>query len=153
MGQFAELTVTCTALTLGSLTQASAEQFDGVVCTETLEYLPDEDIPWVLNELFRCARQFVYATVAVSSRTKILTDATRLPNRPRADSWWIRHFEEASARYPQAHWKLVIQAPTARGQRGRNTRGRRRLHGPPTVWLLTDDHPGNTTQSLGLAKR
>ncbi|HJY85163.1 MAG TPA: ELM1/GtrOC1 family putative glycosyltransferase, partial [Candidatus Binatia bacterium] len=30
--------------------------------------------------------------------------------------------------------------------------GGRRLDSPPTVWVLTDDHPGNTTQSLGLAK-
>ena len=26
------------------------------------------------------------------------------------------------------------------------------LNGPPTVWVLTDDHPGNTTQSMGLVK-
>src|SRR5262249_2587732 len=30
--------------------------------------------------------------------------------------------------------------------------GSRRLNGPPTVWVLTDDHPGNTTQSMGLVK-
>ncbi|HEX2930068.1 MAG TPA: ELM1/GtrOC1 family putative glycosyltransferase, partial [Candidatus Binatia bacterium] len=30
--------------------------------------------------------------------------------------------------------------------------GGRRFNGNPLVWVLTDDHPGNTTQSLGLAK-
>ncbi len=147
-----ELMVTRAALTFGPLTQAP-EQFDGVVCSETLEYLPDEDVPWVLDELFRCARQFVYATVVTSSHARILADAACLPNRPRADSWWIQRFEEASARHPEAHWKLVMYAPTAWGKKGvQRCEGGRRLQGPPTVWMLTDDHPGNTTQSLGLAK-
>lgn len=30
--------------------------------------------------------------------------------------------------------------------------GGSRLGGPPTVWVLTDDHPGNTTQAIGLAE-
>jgi mitochondrial fission protein ELM1 len=31
-------------------------------------------------------------------------------------------------------------------------KGGHRLNGSPTVWVLTDDHPGNTTQSIGLVK-
>lgn len=38
-----------------SLTEQPTARFDGVVCTEVLEYLPDEDIPWVIDELFRRA--------------------------------------------------------------------------------------------------
>jgi len=122
------------------------------VCTGVLEYLPDEDIPWVLDELFRGAARFVSATVTATSGAKLLPDGTGV-RRLRDPAWWLAHFEAASARHPQTHWRLVAHAPTAWGwEMTRTYEGGRRLYGPPAVWILTDDHPGNTTQSLGLAK-
>jgi hypothetical protein len=124
-----------------------------VARAEVLEYLPDEDVPWVIDELFRQAGQFVYAAVTTYSHARVLADGTNLQNRSRDQSWWVAHFEAASARYPEIHWKLVLQARTVLGQKLVQSReGGRRLSGPPTVWLLTDDHPGNTTQSVGLVK-
>lgn len=146
-------TVTRYALAFSPLTAQPSGRFDGVVCTEVLEYLPDEDVSWGIDELFRYAGQFVYATVTTYSRTKMLADRTGLHNRPRDQSWWLAHFEAASARHPAIHWKLVLQSRTALGQKIVHAReGGRRLNGPPTVWMLTDDHPGNTTQSMGLVK-
>jgi len=124
-----------------------------VARTEVLEYLPDEDIPWVLDELFQCAGGVVYATVATHAQRKVLADGTSLPNRPRVRSCWVEQFEAASARHPEIHWQLALQPRTALGQKiVHSYRGGCRLHSLPTVWLLTDDHPGNTTQSLGLVK-
>ena len=151
--QSAGQTLTYRDLALWSLTEPLAEQCDGVVCMEVLEYLPDEDIPWVVDELFRRAGKFIYATVATYSRTRVFVHGMSLRNRPRDQAWWIAHFQAASARRPTIHWKLVLQARTTLGQKiVYPCEGGRRLNGPPTVWVLTDDHPGNTTQSLGLAK-
>ncbi len=146
-------TVARYALAFSPVTEQPSGRFDGVVCTEVLEYLPDEDVPWVIDELFRHAGRFVYATVTIYSRTQVLADGTSLQNRPCNQSWWVAHFEAASARHPAIHWKLVLQSRTALGQKIVHAReGGRRLNGPPTAWMLTDDHPGNTTQSMGLVK-
>jgi len=124
-----------------------------VARTKVLEYLPDEDIPWVLDELFQGAGGVVCATVATYAQRKVLADGTSLPNRPRGRSWWVEQFDAASARHPEIHWQLALQTRTVLGQKVVHSyRGGCRLHSVPTVWLLTDDHPGNTTQSLGLVK-
>src|SRR2546428_10236783 len=44
--------------------QLPTGKFDGVVCTDVLEHCPEEDIPWILDELFAYADKFVYANVA-----------------------------------------------------------------------------------------
>lgn len=123
------------------------------VSAEILEYLPDEDLPWVLEELFRGADRVVSATVTTSSRTNSFSPETGLRRRPRDQNWWVAHFEAASSRYPEVHWRLTTHERTVWGRKVTQTyEGGRRLQGPPTVWMLTDEHPGNTTQSLGLAK-
>ncbi len=38
--------------------------YDGVICTDVLEHITEEDIPWVLDKLFRHAKHFVYAVAA-----------------------------------------------------------------------------------------
>ena len=43
--------------------EADLARQDGVVCSSGLEELPPEDMPWVLDQLFRRAKQFVFAAV------------------------------------------------------------------------------------------
>jgi hypothetical protein len=132
---------------------SSSARFDAVLCTEVLEYLPDEDVPWMLEEFFRCANRLVCITITTYPQARVLPDVTRLPNRPRDASWWLRHVEEASSHHPAIHWKLVLQTRTALGCKVARVReGGLCFNGPPTVWVLTDDHPGNTSQSVGLAQ-
>lgn len=122
------------------------------ISVEALEWLPDEDIPWVLDELFRHAEHAVFVTVPAASGVKMLSDGTQLQRRLRDHAWWLAHFQTASARHPEVHWRLVMHTRAAWGwKRTRTYEGGRCLHNPPVVWLLTDEHPGNTTQSLGLA--
>jgi uncharacterized protein len=118
-----------------------------------LDYLPEEDIPWVIEELFGHASRFVYVTLADYPRTSTLPDGTCLRNHLRDLSWWQAHFAAASARYPEIHWTLVLHARTALGKRIALSReGGRCLGGPPAVWILTSHKPGHTTQSVGLAQ-
>lgn len=129
------------------------KQFADITCTEVMDYLPDEDVPWVLDELFRSARRKVEVTVTTDAQTKVLGHGTRVPNRPRDQSWWLSQFEAASSRYPGKHWQLVLHTRNIWGQQvSHSYEGGCCFSGLPTVWVLTDDHPGNTTQSLGLVK-
>jgi hypothetical protein len=38
--------------------------FDGVVCTDVLDHCPEDDIPWIVDELFSFAEKFIFANVA-----------------------------------------------------------------------------------------
>jgi len=100
---------------------------------------PDDDVPWLLDELFR----------GPDARVQL-----SLPCGPGRDAgFWTRQLEAASRRHPDAHYEAELRIPGRRGRRRVEIRtgGRRVAAGPPTVWVLTDDRPGNTTQSLGLA--
>ncbi|HEY7168651.1 MAG TPA: ELM1/GtrOC1 family putative glycosyltransferase [Candidatus Binatia bacterium] len=124
-----------------------------VVSTAVLDCLPDEDIPWVLDELFRSARRKVTVTVETAARPTVSDHGIHVSHGPRSESWWVAQLEAASRHHPEIHWQLIVHTRNGRGRQvTRSFEGGRRFNRNPTVWVLTDNHPGNTTQSLGLAK-
>jgi hypothetical protein len=126
---------------------------DGVLCRAFLEYLPDEDIPWVLDRLFADARGFVAAAVALDPAPARFADGKHLPVTRRTREWWVDHFETASQRYPAVRWHLSLHGTSLFGRPAvRVYQGGRPLRKPPVIWVLAYDKPGHTTQSVGLAE-
>jgi mitochondrial fission protein ELM1 len=125
--------------------------FDGVACLEGLEQVPTEDVGWVVDELFRRARGFVFAALAVATpRRRVLLP----PAGPvRSAGWWTQHFESASKRYPDVHWQLALCRRGDFRPQHLEFRQGGRFPGDalPTVWVLADRKPGHVTQSVGLA--
>ena len=137
-------------------TPASCEAVDGVVCTDTLDFLPDEDVPWMLEEFFRHARRFVSVSVSAVPHERHLPNGTRLQGRARPLLWWRTHLDSLSPRYPNVQWHLTLQPPPRRRQpalRPASVGGCSggNLGRQPVVWVLTAHKPGHTTQVLGLA--
>lgn len=62
--------------------------FDGVVCTDVLEHCPEEDLPWILDEIFRYARHFVYLNVACFPARKTLPNGDNAHITVRPPEWW-----------------------------------------------------------------
>jgi mitochondrial fission protein ELM1 len=124
-----------------------------VVSTDVLDCLPDEDVPWVLDELFRSVRREVTVTVTTTMRTSVLGHGIHISHCPRPQSWWVAQLETAGCHHPEKHWQLIVHSRNAWGRKvTQSLEGGRRFNSNPTLWVLTDDHPGNTTQSLGLAR-
>ena len=48
---------------LAAFSQLPPGQFDGVICTDVLEHCPEDDLPWIVNELFSFSRRFVYGSI------------------------------------------------------------------------------------------
>jgi mitochondrial fission protein ELM1 len=127
-------------------------EFDGVVCSNGLEQLPDEDVPWVVEELFARARRFVYASVDEPAGPRTLPDGRVLEARERGWAWWSPLFEKAGARHPGVHWKLAVCQQGRAGQRTRRQcEGGRRVESP-RVWVLRDGSSEHDSQSLGIAR-
>ncbi len=135
---------------LGDAT-ATPETFAGVACPEGLERVPTQDIGWVVEELFRRARGFVFAAVPVERRP-----ARRLLHPPagtvRTAAWWVTHFESAAKRYPEVHWQLATCPRGRFSPRSVQFHQGGRFPGDsvPHVWVLADRKPGHLTQSVGL---
>jgi len=134
-------------------TTLAGERFDAVICLQSLEYLPDEDLPWVVESLFSQANRLVYAVIDDDSKMKRLPDGKRYETSVRKSDRWNACFEAAGKRYPHVHWKLVLHTCGAWGQVASESRaGGRLLDDPPNVWVMAHHKPGHTSQSIGLAE-
>jgi len=136
-----------------AVTTISDQGYDAVVCSGALEYLPNEDIPWLIEALFRRARWCVVLSVNTNPEPIPLAGGAKLRVQPRSASWWLAQMDAAGGRYPDVRWKLVAR-DDGRARRPLLVRegGRRANVDLPTVWVLKDHKAGHTTQSVGLAE-
>jgi len=111
-----------------------------------LEDVPSDDVPWRLDELFGDARMPVHIEIACEA-----PGSRRGAERPaRCAAWWSQRIEAAAAAHPGVRWEAALASSD--GSALLRGGGPKPDGSPPTVWVLTDDRGGNTTQSVGLAE-
>jgi len=84
------------------------EKFDGVICTDVLEHCPEEDILWILGELFEFSRKFVYANVACFPARKTLPSGGNAHCTIRPTKWWGEQIDRAARRNPSARYQFRL---------------------------------------------
>jgi FkbM family methyltransferase len=82
------------------------EQFDGVICTDVLEHVPEEDVAWVLDEIFARARRFVYVNVACFPAQKSLPNGENAHATLRPPEWWAAQLAAQAGKRPELKWEL-----------------------------------------------
>jgi uncharacterized protein len=129
-----------------------APTFDLVYSAGELQRIPDEDVPWVLDEMFSLANAFVYVQIQAEESQSAITGKPLFRSRPRSVDWWVFHFEATSRRYPHIHWKFVSGENLGGGNRQVARCGGNWLGQLPRIWILSDGKVGHTTQSEALAR-
>jgi len=114
------------------------------VAATGLEHLPEEDLPWVVERLFRCARQRVLVQAGTSAKGSVRGGRTG----------WLALLRRVALRYPGLSWQL-----DGRDRQGRPYQHRaehaQRMPGDnrqPNVWLLQGRHAGDNAQLLQVAE-
>ncbi|HKA42727.1 MAG TPA: class I SAM-dependent methyltransferase [Burkholderiales bacterium] len=87
-----------------------AGTFDGVISTDVLEHCPEDDIPWIVDEIFGYATRFVFANVACYPARKRLPTGENAHCTVKPDEWWRSIFETAAARRQGLLWEVWIDA-------------------------------------------
>jgi hypothetical protein len=129
-----------------------SERFDGVWCADALEFLADEDVPWVVDELFARARRFVYAAVLADAPRERLSGGGELVAPARDAAWWSERLEAAGRRHPAVYWTLEVRRGRGGREQVRVRDGGSRPDGPPAVWLLADADDEDLDQALALTE-
>jgi hypothetical protein len=88
--------------------QLPSGEYDGVICTDVLEHCAEEDIPWILHELFAFARKFVFANVACFPARKTLPSGGNAHCTIRPVKWWSEQIERAAMRKPQLLYQFRL---------------------------------------------
>ncbi len=113
---------------------------DAVTCTGIFEYFPDEDIPWLLRELFQHAGKLLFCTVSTPRGECV-----------RTARWWRYHFEIAARQFPNVHWQLHLDTGNRIGKRHHTIEGNNCHRDRPLVWIINDNKPGHESQSEAIA--
>lgn len=99
-------------------------KFDGVISTDVLEHCPQEDIPWIIGEIFGFAKRFVFANVACYPARKRLPSGENAHCTIQPVEWWGELIEDIATRHPAVKWEVWIQSrkETPQGPRLVDTR-------------------------------
>lgn len=81
--------------------------FDATVATDVLEYVPEVDIDWVLDEMFSRARKLVFVHSSTVMSTKKRPADMERPDR--SLKWWLRSMQRAGMRHPGIDWVAEIR--------------------------------------------
>ena len=146
-------TMTALDLCQEDLGSRPSEQFDIVLSPTGLHLIPEEDIPWVIEEMFNRSTGMVYLAIDHTKSDQSPWAETSQTSLKQDFNWWMSHLEATSARYPAIHWKFVFHTKTSKGISQRLTRcGGHWIGSPPRIWILSDGKVGHTTQSQVLTK-
>lgn len=74
--------------------------FDGVVSTDVLEHCPEEDIDWIVGEMFGFARSFVYLTISCRLAVKHLPNGENAHITVKSPEWWSDLLTRVAANHP-----------------------------------------------------
>ena len=91
----------------------TAETFDGVICVDVLEHIPEPDIAGVLDEIFGYARKFVFVTVCCRLAKKSLPNGENCHITIKDENWWHdqivpRARKVTEAKGGQFQWSLIF---------------------------------------------
>ena len=93
-----------------------SERFHGVISTDVLEHCPEDDIPWIVDEMFSFAERFVFATIACYPARKRLPNGENAHVTLRDPDWWRTIFDRSAARHGGVIWEAWVQSRYPNGK-------------------------------------
>lgn len=63
-------------------------KFDGVICTDVMEHVPEADIDDVLRDIAALANKFVFITICTRPAKKLLPDGRNAHVTVKPEEWW-----------------------------------------------------------------
>lgn len=91
-------------------------KFDGVICTDVLEHCPEDDIPWIVGDLFEFASRFVFANVACYPALQRLPTGENAHCTIKPMAWWRDLIQGIAARHPGVIWEVWIVSQVDRAE-------------------------------------
>lgn len=84
------------------LSEVPSGLYDGVVCTDVAEHLPEDEIDGFLKTLFGHARKFVFLTVCTRPARKNLPDGRNCHLTVKPIEWWAKRLRGALPPAPRS---------------------------------------------------
>ena len=85
------------------------QTYDCVYSVDVAEHLSEEDVPWIITELFSLTIKCLFVTIALVPAKKNLPNGENAHITMKPREWWLGHFEHAAAKFPQVRWQAVFE--------------------------------------------
>lgn len=105
----AHTTVTCYDPGYAPYAAEYEKTYEAVISTDVVEHIPEDDIPWLLDDLFATASKAIYIVAACYPAKKKLPDGTNAHCAIKRPSWWIKQIKAAADSHPAVDWVLCTQ--------------------------------------------
>jgi len=84
-------------------------QFDGVVCVDVLEHIPEYQINETLSEIIGFAKKFVFLGIATYSGKKTLPNGEPCHVTVKSKEWWEKRIERTASRTAKNNLQIRIR--------------------------------------------
>lgn len=82
-------------------------RFDTVICTDVLEHCPEDDLPWIVEELFAYLKKLVFANVASYPASKLLPNGENAHCTQLDAERWRSIFSTVAQRHAGVLWEVL----------------------------------------------
>lgn len=82
-------------------------RFEAVISTDVLEHCPEEDLEWIVSEIFDYSKVCVYCTVALYPAGKNLPNGGNVHVTLKDAGWWLNFFETLSKKFDHRKYYLI----------------------------------------------
>ena len=80
-----------------------------MISTDVLEHCPEDDLAWIVDEIFGFADRFVFANVACYPASKRLPTGENAHCTIKPRDWWEELLRTVAARHPRVDWEVWVQ--------------------------------------------
>ena len=74
---------------------------DGIICTDVIEHIPENDILQFIDNLFKLSNKFIFVVIATIPATKFFDDGSNIHLCLKTQEEWEKIFLEFKAKYPE----------------------------------------------------
>jgi len=75
-------------------------KYDGVICTDVIEHIDENDCDWILDEIFSYGRKFVYLTIACYKALKTFDNGKNVHVNVQTPEYWKVKLDSLHKKYP-----------------------------------------------------
>ena len=76
-------------------------KFDGLICTDVIEHIPENDVLEFIDNLFKLSNKFIFVVIATIPATKFFDDGNNIHLCLKTEEEWKKIFLEFKAKYPE----------------------------------------------------
>ena len=78
-------------------------KFDGLICTDVIEHIPENDVLEFIDNLFKLSNKFIFVVIATIPATKFFDDGNNIHLCLKTEEEWKKIFLEFKAKYPEVN--------------------------------------------------